>query len=261
MPVTRATERLRPRSVRAKIVALLMLPIVSLMALWGFAAVTTASSIGDTERVKDVNAELLAPVDEFVTALQAERTAVTRHAAAPDSAGLDSIEEARTATDEAATAVRNGADAAAADAELLDAGLPARIDRLEGRHTRTHSAARADRHEGRRPDGLHGVLDHHRGRLRRHRRAHRRERHPRRIRGPGRSRTRPRPRGGGPGTVPPRRGERGGKAHHGAVHAVRRGRRHPAGAAEARGRRPEAGAPGRVRRGTGQRDLRRARGR
>ncbi|MCT9140005.1 hypothetical protein N4G67_13270, partial [Streptomyces violarus] len=71
MPVTRATERLRPRSVRAKIVALLMLPIVSLMALWGFAAVTTASSIGDTERVKDVNAELLAPVDRFVTALQA----------------------------------------------------------------------------------------------------------------------------------------------------------------------------------------------
>ncbi|GAA2947391.1 hypothetical protein GCM10011428_78230 [Streptomyces violaceus] len=142
MPVTRATERLRPRSVRAKIVALLMLPIVSLMALWGFAAVTTASSIGDTERVKDVNAELLAPVDEFVTALQAERTAVTRHAAAPDSAGLDTIEEARKATDEAATAVRNGADAAAADAELLDAGLPARIDRLEA-DTRGLTALRA----------------------------------------------------------------------------------------------------------------------
>ncbi|GGS43164.1 sensor histidine kinase [Streptomyces violaceus] len=142
MPVTRATERLRPRSVRAKIVALLMLPIVSLMALWGFAAVTTASSIGDTERVKDVNAELLAPVDRFVTALQAERTAVTRHAAAPDSAGLDTIEEARKATDEAATAFRNGADAAAADAELLDAGLPARIDRLEA-DTRGLTALRA----------------------------------------------------------------------------------------------------------------------
>ncbi|WP_217239029.1 ATP-binding protein [Streptomyces sp. AC555_RSS877] len=131
MSVARATERLRPRSVRAKIVALLMLPIVSLMALWGFAAVTTASSIGDTERVKDVNAELLAPVDEFVTALQAERTAGARRAAAPDPAGLDAVEQARKATDKAATAFRNGADAATADAELLDAGLPARIDRLE----------------------------------------------------------------------------------------------------------------------------------
>ncbi|MFE9443588.1 nitrate- and nitrite sensing domain-containing protein [Streptomyces sp. NPDC006602] len=131
MRVTRTTERLRPRSVRAKIVALLMLPIVSLMALWGFAAVTTASSIGDTERVKDVSAELLAPLDEFVTALQAERTAATRHAAAPDTAELGTVEEARKATDRAATAFRGGANAATADAELLDAGLPARIDRLE----------------------------------------------------------------------------------------------------------------------------------
>ncbi|MDH6437241.1 signal transduction histidine kinase [Streptomyces sp. SAI-144] len=131
MSVTRATERLRPRSVRAKIVALLMLPIVSLMALWGFAAVTTASSIGDTQRVKDVNAELLAPLDGFVSALQNERTAATRHAAAPDTAGLDTIEVARNATDKAANAFREGADAATADAELLDAGLPARIDRLE----------------------------------------------------------------------------------------------------------------------------------
>ncbi|MCX4705317.1 nitrate- and nitrite sensing domain-containing protein [Streptomyces sp. NBC_01373] len=131
MRVTRTTERLRPRSVRAKIVALLMLPIVSLMALWGFAAVTTASSIDDTQRVKDVNAELLAPLDDFVAALQTERTAVARRAAAPDPAGLDAIEDARRATDRAAAAFRNGANAATADAELLDAGLPARIDRLE----------------------------------------------------------------------------------------------------------------------------------
>lgn len=131
MSVTRATERLRPRSVRAKIVALLMLPIVSLMALWGFAAVTTASSIGDTQRVKDVNAELLAPLDGFVNALQNERTVATRHAAAPNTAGPDTIEVARNATDKAADAFRDGADAATADAELLDAGLPARIDRLE----------------------------------------------------------------------------------------------------------------------------------
>ena len=131
MRVTPITARLRPRSVRAKIVALLMLPTVSLMALWAFAAVTTASHIGDTQRVKDVNAELLAPISEFITALQTERTAATRHAAVPDSAGLEAFKAAGKATDDAATAFRNGADAATADAELLDAGLPLRIDRLE----------------------------------------------------------------------------------------------------------------------------------
>ncbi|NUT27546.1 MAG: sensor histidine kinase [Streptomyces sp.] len=122
----RTSARLRPRSVRAKIVALLMLPIVSLMALWGFAAVTTASSIGDTERAKDVNAELLAPVGDFVTALQAERTAAMRHAAAPDA-----FAKARKATDRAAAALRNGINASSSDAGLLDAGLPSRIERLE----------------------------------------------------------------------------------------------------------------------------------
>ncbi|MFH8496322.1 sensor histidine kinase [Streptomyces coeruleorubidus] len=143
--IRRTTERLRPRSVRAKIVALLMLPIVSLMALWGFAAVTTASSIGDAERVKNVNAELLAPLDGFVTALQAERTAATRHAAAPGTAGPDTIEEPRKATDQAAAAFRDGANAATADAELLDAGLPARIDRLEAdARGLTELRARAD---------------------------------------------------------------------------------------------------------------------
>jgi signal transduction histidine kinase len=130
MRLTAAMARLRPRSVRAKIVALLMLPIVSLMALWGFAASATASSVGDTRRVKDVNAELLAPVGQFITALQTERTAAA-HPGARNTAGLDVFQTAGAATDRAATAFRDGANAATTDAELLDAGLPARIDRLE----------------------------------------------------------------------------------------------------------------------------------
>ncbi|MEU6374238.1 nitrate- and nitrite sensing domain-containing protein [Streptomyces sp. NPDC046909] len=117
------TGRLRPRSVRAKIVSLLMLPIVSLMALWGFAAVTTASSIGDAERAKDVNAELLAPVGRFVTALQAERTAVMREP--------DDYAGARKATDKAAAALLDGINASSSDAALLDASLPGRLDTLE----------------------------------------------------------------------------------------------------------------------------------
>ncbi|KUN21426.1 hypothetical protein AQJ23_31390 [Streptomyces antibioticus] len=124
MRVLRSTTgRLRPRSVRAKIVSLLMLPIVSLMALWGFAAVTTASSIGDAERIKDVNAELLTPVDDFVTALQAERTAVMGHRVLPA--------DVRQATDRAASALRDGINSSSSDAALLDAGLPRRIDKLK----------------------------------------------------------------------------------------------------------------------------------
>ncbi|MCX5362954.1 nitrate- and nitrite sensing domain-containing protein [Streptomyces sp. NBC_00124] len=136
------TGRLRPRSVRAKIVSLLMLPIVSLMALWGFAAVTTASSIGDTERAKDVNAELLTPVSRFVTALQAERTAVMRHKDAPAAYAT-----ARKATDQAATALLDGINASSSDAALLDASLPQRIETLEGEadrlpQLRTRAAAK-----------------------------------------------------------------------------------------------------------------------
>ncbi|MGN9756721.1 sensor histidine kinase [Streptomyces sp. SD31] len=122
----RTSARLRPRSVRAKIVSLLMLPIVSLMALWGFAAVTTASSIGDTERAKDVNAELLTPLGAFVTVVQAERTAAMRYTTAPEA-----FAKARQATDKAATALLDGINAASSDAALLDASLPGRIERLE----------------------------------------------------------------------------------------------------------------------------------
>ncbi|MFJ9585531.1 sensor histidine kinase [Streptomyces acidicola] len=143
MRVPRTTKRLRPRSVRARIVTLLMLPIVSLMALWGFAAVTTAVSIGDTERVKDVNAELLTPVGELVTALQTERTAATRYAAAPGAQHLAALTAAGNASDRAVTAVRDGANASSTDAGLLDAGLPARIDRLEA-DARALAALRAD---------------------------------------------------------------------------------------------------------------------
>ncbi|WP_443046077.1 sensor histidine kinase [Streptomyces sp. GQFP] len=122
--MARTSERLRPRSVRAKIVALLMLPVVSLMALWSFAAVTTASTIGDAERAKDVNSELLAPVADFVTAIQAERTAATGDA--------DVLKRTRTVTDKATEALLDGINSASSDAALLNSALPERLDKLTG---------------------------------------------------------------------------------------------------------------------------------
>ncbi|MDT0571552.1 nitrate- and nitrite sensing domain-containing protein [Streptomyces sp. DSM 3412] len=132
MKFFRTTSRLlRPRSVRAKIVALLMLPVVSLMALWSYAAVTTVAVIGDTERAKDVNSELLAPVAEFVTALQGERTAAMRYAARRTETGLDELRADQQATDKAVTALRAGLSSSSSDAALIDAGLPDRLETLE----------------------------------------------------------------------------------------------------------------------------------
>ncbi|WP_200303304.1 sensor histidine kinase [Streptomyces adelaidensis] len=131
MKLLRVTARLRPRSVRAKIVALLMLPIVSLMALWSYAAVTTVAAIGDTERAKDVNSELLAPAAEFVSAVQSERTAAIRYAAKPTETGLDYTRAAQRTTDKAVSALRDGLNSSGSDAGLIDTGLPARLDTLE----------------------------------------------------------------------------------------------------------------------------------
>ncbi|SFN62046.1 Histidine kinase-, DNA gyrase B-, and HSP90-like ATPase [Streptomyces sp. cf124] len=132
MKIFRATTRLlRPRSVRAKIVALLMLPIVSLMALWSYAAVTTVAAIGDTERAKDVNSELLAPVATFVTALQSERTAAMRYGARRTETGLDDLRADQQATDKAVTALRAGLSSSSSDAALIDTGLPDRLRTLE----------------------------------------------------------------------------------------------------------------------------------
>lgn len=130
MSMARTSERLRPRSVRAKIVALLMLPVVSLMALWSFAAVTTASTIGDAERAKEVNSELLAPVADFVTAIQTERTVAARYAGDPGAGDSDVLTRTQVATDKAAEALLDGVNSTSSDATLLNSALPDRLGRL-----------------------------------------------------------------------------------------------------------------------------------
>uniref|UniRef100_A0AAU2JJC5 histidine kinase n=1 Tax=Streptomyces sp. NBC_00049 TaxID=2903617 RepID=A0AAU2JJC5_9ACTN len=79
----RGVPRLRPATVRAKIVSLLMVPVVSLLALWAFATVSTAQDIARLSRVQRVDAEIRTPVAAAVTALQAERRAAVRLLADP----------------------------------------------------------------------------------------------------------------------------------------------------------------------------------
>ncbi|OEJ30858.1 sensor histidine kinase [Streptomyces subrutilus] len=106
--------RLRPATVRAKIVSLLMVPVVSLLALWAFATVSTAQDIARLTRVQQADAEIRTPVAAAVTELQAERRAAVRLLADPaaDPAALD--QQARR-TDDAVRRLRLGDRNTAAD--------------------------------------------------------------------------------------------------------------------------------------------------
>ncbi|MEV6315325.1 nitrate- and nitrite sensing domain-containing protein [Streptomyces sp. NPDC051776] len=77
----------RPRSVRAKIVCLLTVPVVSLLSFWAFATVSTAQDIAGLRQSARVDAQVRAPVTAAVDALQQERKAALGHLAKPDEDG------------------------------------------------------------------------------------------------------------------------------------------------------------------------------
>ncbi|RKT11652.1 signal transduction histidine kinase [Streptomyces sp. 1114.5] len=85
--------------------ALLMVPVVSVITLWGFATVTTAQGVWGLLRQRDAQRTLLTPVAETVAGLQTERTAVGRLLAAPPTAPAaareSALREAVAATDRA----------------------------------------------------------------------------------------------------------------------------------------------------------------
>ncbi|MFB6612788.1 nitrate- and nitrite sensing domain-containing protein [Streptomyces sp. NPDC085524] len=76
-------SRLRPATVRAKIVSLLMVPVVSLLALWGFATVSTAQDMARLGLAHRVDTQIRTPVAAAVTELQAERRTAVRLLADP----------------------------------------------------------------------------------------------------------------------------------------------------------------------------------
>ncbi|MFK0048645.1 nitrate- and nitrite sensing domain-containing protein [Streptomyces sp. NPDC090741] len=100
--------RLRPASVRAKIVSLLMVPVVSLLALWGFATVSTAQDIARLTRAQRVDEQIRTPVAAAVTELQAERRAAVRHLADPASDQGAALEQQARRTDAAVRRLRLG---------------------------------------------------------------------------------------------------------------------------------------------------------
>lgn len=118
---------LRPRTVRAKIISLLMVPVVSLLALWGFATVTTAQDVARLREVRRLDTTVRGPVTEAVRALQDERTAALRQLAAPGTGHAATLRERAGRTDAALKALSIGGGHTVADAGLLPVGTAARL--------------------------------------------------------------------------------------------------------------------------------------
>ncbi|MGW0495676.1 nitrate- and nitrite sensing domain-containing protein [Streptomyces sp. NPDC003007] len=127
IPVRAGRWHIRPRTVRAKIVCLLMVPVVSLLALWAYATVTTAQDVSRLRQVQRVDATVRAPVSAAVDALQAERAAAVRHATDPSAVRTDALDELARRTDRAVARLRLGTGHTVADSGELPAGVAHRL--------------------------------------------------------------------------------------------------------------------------------------
>ncbi|MDH6582957.1 signal transduction histidine kinase [Streptomyces sp. SAI-133] len=128
IPARAGHWRIRPRTVRAKIVCLLMVPVVSLLALWAYATVSTAQDVSRLRQLQRVDESVRAPVAEAVTALQAERAAAVRCATDPSAAQSDDLRKLAARTDRAVARLRLGDDNTVADSEELPAGVARRLE-------------------------------------------------------------------------------------------------------------------------------------
>jgi len=94
--------RFRSRSIRAKLIALLLVPLVSLCALWTY---TTTTSVHQVWSLMQINTEYTwfgTPADNLSRALQDERRAAVAYAGAPLGKGdLVTLNRAEAATDAA----------------------------------------------------------------------------------------------------------------------------------------------------------------
>ncbi|MER5349816.1 nitrate- and nitrite sensing domain-containing protein [Kitasatospora sp. NPDC002551] len=103
--------RLRSSSIRAKIIALLLVPIVALAALWAYATLTTAGDVWSRLDLSRTYQEFGTPVDQYAHDLQNERRAAVRRLADPASrAARDALEQAQAVTDRDLAVLRQKKD-------------------------------------------------------------------------------------------------------------------------------------------------------
>ncbi|MFD3309291.1 nitrate- and nitrite sensing domain-containing protein [Streptomyces sp. NPDC058694] len=119
---------LRPRTVRAKIVCLLMVPVVSLLALWAYATVTTAQDVSRLRQLQRVDSQVRAPVATAVAALQEERVAAVGYATKPAADRANDLKKLTARTDRAVAKLRLGDHSTVADSEELPSGVAERLE-------------------------------------------------------------------------------------------------------------------------------------
>ncbi|MBL1087076.1 nitrate- and nitrite sensing domain-containing protein [Streptomyces actinomycinicus] len=102
--------RFRGKSIRRKIVALLLVPLVSLAAVWGFATVLTGREVAQLFHVSAVVEDVGYPAEDTVRVLQQERRQTLVYLADPRaSQALTALHRTRTATDRAIATIRENA--------------------------------------------------------------------------------------------------------------------------------------------------------
>ncbi|MBO4254116.1 sensor histidine kinase [Streptomyces griseorubiginosus] len=119
--------RFRGKSIRRKIVALLLVPLVSLTAIWGFATVLTGRQAEDLFNVSDVVEKVAYPIEDTVRVVQQERRQSLVYLADPRASdGLSDLRRSRAATDEAIAEIRRNSK----NPDVRDAMGQATGDRL-----------------------------------------------------------------------------------------------------------------------------------
>ncbi|MFE9769719.1 nitrate- and nitrite sensing domain-containing protein [Streptomyces sp. NPDC005808] len=102
--------RFRGKSIRRKIVALLLVPLVSLTAIWAFATVLTGREANNLFNMSDVVEKIGYPTEDAVRLLQQERRQTLVYLADPRASdALAALKRSRAATDDAVAKVRTNA--------------------------------------------------------------------------------------------------------------------------------------------------------
>ncbi|WP_354643229.1 nitrate- and nitrite sensing domain-containing protein [Kitasatospora camelliae] len=113
--------RLRRSSIRARIIALLMVPIVALSGLWVYATLVTTGDAWSQLELSDTYKAFGDPADQYAEDLQAERLAAVLRLADPGSGpAAEAYKQAQTVTDRDLQLLRylaNGSDAGKLDPE------------------------------------------------------------------------------------------------------------------------------------------------
>ncbi|MFE3634048.1 nitrate- and nitrite sensing domain-containing protein [Streptomyces sp. NPDC059168] len=109
--------RFRGKSIRRKIVALLLVPLVSLTAVWGFATVLTGREVTRLFSVSDIVRHIGHPIEDAARGLQQERRQTLVYLADPRAAdALAALHRTRSATDRSLAEIREHAR----DGEVVD---------------------------------------------------------------------------------------------------------------------------------------------